>query len=150
MAGHSKFKNIMHRKGAQDKKRAGLFSKLSREITVAAKMGLPDPDANARLRAAVLAALVAGFGTSTWLYLKEREAHSRAVAAEQQQARLRHEAELRQRIVGRKVELRYVPGHAGVELNERADVLARQAITRRASDRRVASRAKAAPSASEG
>jgi ribonuclease HI len=59
-------------------------------------------------------------------------------------------AELRQRIVGRKVELRYVPGHAGVELNERADVLARQAITRRASDRRVASRAKAAPSASEG
>ena len=56
MAGHSKFKNIMHRKGAQDKKRYALFSKLSREITVAAKMGLPDPDANARLRAAVLAA----------------------------------------------------------------------------------------------
>ncbi|MEY3984987.1 MAG: hypothetical protein RLZ59_432 [Pseudomonadota bacterium] len=56
MAGHSKFKNIMHRKGAQDKKRSALFSKLSREITVAAKMGLPDPDANARLRAAVLAA----------------------------------------------------------------------------------------------
>lgn len=46
----------MHRKGAQDKKRSALFSKLSREITVAAKMGLPDPDANARLRAAVLAA----------------------------------------------------------------------------------------------
>jgi YebC/PmpR family DNA-binding regulatory protein len=56
MAGHSKFKNIMHRKGAQDTKRSSLFSKLSREITVAAKMGLPDPDANARLRAAVIAA----------------------------------------------------------------------------------------------
>jgi len=56
MAGHSKFKNIMHRKGAQDKKRSAMFSKLSREITVAAKMGLPDPDANPRLRAAVLAA----------------------------------------------------------------------------------------------
>jgi len=56
MAGHSKFKNIMHRKGAQDKKRSGMFSKLSREITVAAKMGLPDPTMNARLRAAVLAA----------------------------------------------------------------------------------------------
>ena len=56
MAGHSKFKNIMHRKGAQDKKRSSLFSKLSREITVAAKSGLPDPDMNARLRSAVLAA----------------------------------------------------------------------------------------------
>jgi YebC/PmpR family DNA-binding regulatory protein len=56
MAGHSKFKNIMYRKGAQDKKRSALFSKLSREITVAAKAGLPDPDANARLRAAVIAA----------------------------------------------------------------------------------------------
>jgi YebC/PmpR family DNA-binding regulatory protein len=56
MAGHSKFKNIMHRKGAQDKKRSAMFSKLSREITVAAKMGLPDPDANARLRAAIIAA----------------------------------------------------------------------------------------------
>src|ERR687892_189504 len=56
MAGHSKFKNIMHRKGAQDKKRSAMFSKLSREITVAAKMGLPDPDANPRLRAAVTAA----------------------------------------------------------------------------------------------
>ena len=56
MAGDSKFKNIMYRKGAQDKKRSALFSKLSREITVAAKMGLPDPEANARLRAAVLAA----------------------------------------------------------------------------------------------
>jgi len=56
MAGHSKFKNIMYRKGAQDKKRSAMFSKLSREITVAAKMGLPDPEANPRLRAAVLAA----------------------------------------------------------------------------------------------
>ena len=56
MAGHSKFKNIMHRKGAQDKKRSSLFSKLSREITVAAKMGLPDPDMNPRLRLAINAA----------------------------------------------------------------------------------------------
>ena len=56
MAGHSKFKNIMHRKGAQDKKRAALFSKLSREITVAARSGLPDPNMNARLRAAVITA----------------------------------------------------------------------------------------------
>ena len=56
MAGHSKFKNIMYRKGAQDKKRSALFSKLSREITVAAKMGTPDPDMNPRLRAAVGAA----------------------------------------------------------------------------------------------
>ena len=56
MAGHSKFKNIMYRKGAQDKKRSAMFSKLSREITVAAKSGLPDPDSNPRLRAAVTAA----------------------------------------------------------------------------------------------
>ena len=56
MAGHSKYKNIMYRKGAQDKKRSAMFSKLSREITVAAKMGAPDPDMNARLRAAVNAA----------------------------------------------------------------------------------------------
>ena len=56
MAGHSKFKNIMHRKGAQDKKRSALFSKLSREITVAARAGLPDPNMNARLRAAVITA----------------------------------------------------------------------------------------------
>ena len=53
MAGHSKFANIKHRKGAQDKKRAAMFSKLSREITVAAKDGLPDPDMNPRLRLAV-------------------------------------------------------------------------------------------------
>jgi YebC/PmpR family DNA-binding regulatory protein len=56
MAGHSKFKNIMHRKGAQDKKRSKMFSKLSKEITVAAKIGLPDPNMNPRLRAAILAA----------------------------------------------------------------------------------------------
>ena len=56
MAGHSKFKNIMHRKGAQDAKRARLFSKLSREITVAAKLGAPDPEHNPRLRAAISAA----------------------------------------------------------------------------------------------
>jgi YebC/PmpR family DNA-binding regulatory protein len=56
MAGHSKFKNIMHRKGAQDKKRSAMFSKLSRELTVAARMGTPDPDMNPRLRAAVNAA----------------------------------------------------------------------------------------------
>ena len=60
MAGHSKFKNIMHRKGAQDKKRSALFSKLSREITVAAKSGLLDPAMNARLRAAVIAARAGG------------------------------------------------------------------------------------------
>src|SRR5947208_11058859 len=55
MAGHSKYKNIMYRKGAQDKKRSALFSKPSREITVAARMGVPDRDANARLRAALIA-----------------------------------------------------------------------------------------------
>ena len=53
MAGHSKFKNIQFRKGAQDKKRSKLFSKLSRDITLAAKGGLPDPTANARLRLAI-------------------------------------------------------------------------------------------------
>ena len=56
MAGHSQFANIMHRKGKQDAKRSKLFSKLAREITVAAKLGLPDPNMNARLRAAILAA----------------------------------------------------------------------------------------------
>jgi YebC/PmpR family DNA-binding regulatory protein len=56
MAGHSKFKNIMHRKGAQDKKRAQLFARLSKEIMVAAKMGDPDPATNPRLRLAVQAA----------------------------------------------------------------------------------------------
>jgi len=56
MAGHSKFKNIMHRKGAQDAKRAKVFGKLIRELTVAAKTGLPDPDMNPRLRSAIAAA----------------------------------------------------------------------------------------------
>jgi YebC/PmpR family DNA-binding regulatory protein len=54
MAGHSQFKNIMHRKGAKDAKRAKIFTKLAREITVAAKQGLPDPAYNARLRAAII------------------------------------------------------------------------------------------------
>ncbi|MDD3838145.1 MAG: YebC/PmpR family DNA-binding transcriptional regulator [Phenylobacterium sp.] len=53
MAGHSQFKNIMHRKGRQDAIRSKLFSKLSREITVAAKSGAPDPDMNPRLRLAI-------------------------------------------------------------------------------------------------
>jgi len=53
MAGHSQFKNIMHRKGRQDAVRSKIFSKLAREITVAAKMGTPDPAMNARLRLAV-------------------------------------------------------------------------------------------------
>jgi YebC/PmpR family DNA-binding regulatory protein len=56
MAGHSQFKNIMHRKGRQDAVRSKMFSKLAREITVAAKMGLPDPDMNPRLRLAIQAA----------------------------------------------------------------------------------------------
>lgn len=56
MAGHSKFKNIMYRKGAQDSKRAKVFSKHAREIYVAAKSGMPDPDKNPRLRTAILAA----------------------------------------------------------------------------------------------
>ena len=56
MAGHSQFKNIMHRKGGQDAKRAKIFNKLAREITVAAKIGLPDPAMNPRLRAAIIAA----------------------------------------------------------------------------------------------
>jgi YebC/PmpR family DNA-binding regulatory protein len=56
MAGHSQFKNIMHRKGRQDAVKSKMFSKLAREITVAAKLGTPDPDMNPRLRLAVLAA----------------------------------------------------------------------------------------------
>jgi YebC/PmpR family DNA-binding regulatory protein len=56
MAGHSQFKNIMHRKGRQDKVKSKLFGKLAREITVSAKIGQPDPAMNPRLRAAVLAA----------------------------------------------------------------------------------------------
>lgn len=59
MAGHSQFKNIMHRKGAQDIKRAKMFAKISREIIVATKSGLPDPNANPRLRAAIAAARAA-------------------------------------------------------------------------------------------
>ncbi len=53
MAGHSKWANIQHRKGAQDKKRAAMFAKLSKEITIASKLGGPDPDANPRLRLAI-------------------------------------------------------------------------------------------------
>src|SRR4029450_7238408 len=56
MAGHSQFKNIMHRKGRQDAAKSKLFGKLAREITVAAKLGMPDPAMNPRLRAAVIAA----------------------------------------------------------------------------------------------
>ncbi|MGC2082177.1 MAG: YebC/PmpR family DNA-binding transcriptional regulator [Bradyrhizobium sp.] len=56
MAGHSQFKNIMHRKGRQDAMKSKLFGKLAREITVAAKLGTPDPAMNPRLRAAVIAA----------------------------------------------------------------------------------------------
>jgi YebC/PmpR family DNA-binding regulatory protein len=56
MAGHSQFKNIMFRKGKQDKERSKLFSKLAREITVASKTGLPDPNHNPRLRTAIIAA----------------------------------------------------------------------------------------------
>ena len=56
MAGHSQFKNIMHKKGKQDAIRSKIFGKLAREITVAAKMGMPDPALNPRLRLAVLAA----------------------------------------------------------------------------------------------
>ena len=56
MAGHSQFKNIMHRKGRQDAQKSKLFGKLAREITVAAKLGAPDPAMNARLRAAIISA----------------------------------------------------------------------------------------------
>ena len=56
MAGHSQFKNIMHRKGRQDAMKSKLFGKLAREITVSAKLGTPDPTMNARLRAAIIAA----------------------------------------------------------------------------------------------
>jgi YebC/PmpR family DNA-binding regulatory protein len=56
MAGHSQFKNIMHRKGKQDAMRSKIFGKLAREITVAAKLGMPDPAMNPRLRAAIIAA----------------------------------------------------------------------------------------------
>ena len=65
MAGHSQFKNIMHRKGAQDARRGRLFARLIREITVAAGQGLPDPAANPRLRAAVAAAREANMPKDT-------------------------------------------------------------------------------------
>jgi len=65
MAGHSQFKNIMHRKGAQDVRRARAFAKIIREITVSARQGLPDPAANPRLRAAVTAAARANMPKDT-------------------------------------------------------------------------------------
>ena len=65
MAGHSQFKNIMYRKGAQDAKRAKAFTKLIRELTVAARTGLPDPDFNPRLRAAIIAAKAANMPKDT-------------------------------------------------------------------------------------
>ncbi len=65
MAGHSQFKNIMHRKGAQDAKRARIFAKLIREITVSARQGLPDPASNPRLRAAMTAARQANMTRDT-------------------------------------------------------------------------------------
>jgi len=65
MAGHSAFKNIMHRKGAQDAKRARAFAKLIREITVSARTGLPDPAMNPRLRSAVVAARQASMPRDT-------------------------------------------------------------------------------------
>ncbi len=65
MAGHSQFKNIMHRKGAQDARRARQFAKMIREITVSARQGLPDPAANPRLRAAMAAARAANMPRDT-------------------------------------------------------------------------------------
>ncbi|HYM03522.1 MAG TPA: YebC/PmpR family DNA-binding transcriptional regulator [Stellaceae bacterium] len=65
MAGHSQFKNIMHRKGAQDKKRAKIFTKIIRELTTAARTGLPDPNSNPRLRAAITAAKEANMPKDT-------------------------------------------------------------------------------------
>jgi YebC/PmpR family DNA-binding regulatory protein len=65
MSGHSQFKNIMHRKGAQDAKRAKVFTKLIRELTTAARSGLPDPAMNPRLRAALTAARTANMSRDT-------------------------------------------------------------------------------------
>jgi YebC/PmpR family DNA-binding regulatory protein len=65
MAGHSQFKNIMYRKGAQDAKRAKVFTKLIREMTAAARLGLPDPAANPRLKAAIQAARQANMPKDT-------------------------------------------------------------------------------------
>lgn len=83
MAGHSQFKNIMYRKGAQDKKKAKIFAKLAREIAVAAKMGLPDPAANPRLRAAIQAAKVQSM---------PKERIERAIASSQGQDAENYEA----------------------------------------------------------
>jgi YebC/PmpR family DNA-binding regulatory protein len=65
MAGHSQFKNIMYRKGAQDKKRAKVFTKIIRELTTAARSGLPDANSNPRLRAAIVAAKQANMPKDT-------------------------------------------------------------------------------------
>jgi YebC/PmpR family DNA-binding regulatory protein len=65
MAGHSQFKNIMHRKGRQDAARAKIFTKIIREITTAARLGSPDPAANPRLRAATIAAREANMTRDT-------------------------------------------------------------------------------------
>jgi len=65
VAGHSQFKNIMHRKGAQDAKRARAFAKMIREITVSAREGLPDMAFNPRLRSAVMAARAANMPRDT-------------------------------------------------------------------------------------
>jgi len=65
MAGHSQFKNIMHRKGAQDAKRAKVFTKIIRELTVAARSGLPDPASNPRLRAAIISARAGNMSKDT-------------------------------------------------------------------------------------
>ncbi len=65
MAGHSQFKNIMHRKGRQDAAKAKVFTKLIREITTAARLGSPDPESNPRLRAAVIAAREANMTRDT-------------------------------------------------------------------------------------
>jgi YebC/PmpR family DNA-binding regulatory protein len=65
MAGHSQFKNIMHRKGAQDARRGRQFAKLIREITVSARQGLPDPASNPRLRAAMVSARQANMAKDT-------------------------------------------------------------------------------------
>jgi YebC/PmpR family DNA-binding regulatory protein len=65
MAGHSQFKNIMHRKGAQDKKRGKVFTKLIRELTTAARTGMPDPASNPRLRAGITAARQANMPRDT-------------------------------------------------------------------------------------
>ncbi len=65
MAGHSQFKNIMYRKGAQDARRAKVFTKLIRELTVASREGLPDPDSNPRLRSAITASRAANMPRET-------------------------------------------------------------------------------------